>query len=114
MFDDAGLEAFVQLRLKELMILQDVSIYKFCRETGIPKSTIYSYLDGKATPSIYFIGVFCKYLHISQNEFYRTYDGKDPEKNDNFSLMDILQTNAKFTELKHLCTIKLLNKRNIN
>lgn len=110
MYDDAGLAAFVQLRLKELMILHDVSIYHFCKITGVPKSTIYSYLDGRAVPSIYFIGNFCKYMHISQNEFYQTYDVKDMVKEEVLCLRDILQTDAKFSVIKHLCTKKLLNR----
>lgn len=74
MYEDASLEAFVMNRIKELFASGGITVYRFSMLTGIPRSTIDDYIKGRVCPSIRFVEVYCSFIGITQEEFYKPYD----------------------------------------
>lgn len=108
MYDDAGLEAFVTNRIKEVFALCGMTAYKFSVITGIPRTTINDYLYGKVHPSIYFIGVCCNYFGLTQDDFYKTYD----TRNAGLQLADILATSTETGKIQQLYALRILESIN--
>lgn len=106
MYDDAGLEDFVINRIKELFALGGMNAYRFSIITGIPRTTVSDYLNGHVRPSLYFVGVCCNCLGITQEEFYKTYDVGRSYKN----IVAVAVTNILDDKLKQECTMRMLEK----
>ena len=108
MYDDAGLEAFVTSRIIEIFESAGMSTYKFSEITGIPRTTVRDYLNGKVHPSVYFIGVCCNCLGLTQAEFYRTYDARNCSQ----ELADIAAASIEATKIQQVYAVRMLE--NIN
>lgn len=106
MYDDAGLEDFVINRIKELFALGGMTAYRFSMITGIPRTTVSDYLNGHIHPSLYFVGVCCSCLGISQEEFYKSYDAGRVYH----PMLDLVATDTADISIKQVCTMRMLEK----
>ena len=53
------------IKIRELMILNHHSVEDFANGTGLSKSAIRNYINGKNPPSLQNIGVISKFYHVS-------------------------------------------------
>lgn len=92
-------------RIKELINLKDISLYKLSDITGIHKTTVYNwYNDNHYTPDRKSIELICAALDISLTEFYSGIDENELDGEQ----MHLLELFAKVPKSKRKVVFELL------